>query len=153
MDKLEFAELKSLLVSLHAKVDRLTGGSPQASKPVADVADDADLDGKYGNFAVRRDPNRWTGESMVGRTLSECPPDYLEQLAEFFTWKGNQDLKKGDEKKAAYQFRDAARCRGWADRIRASGQPAAPKPRPAPQPAGNPDADFEDPLVDSDIPF
>jgi hypothetical protein len=89
---------------------------PKAPPP---VADDADLDGEWGAPAVRKDPKRWTGASYVGKKYSECPSDYLLQLAGLLDWQAGKDEEKGDTdslKYAGYKRRDAARARGWAKR-------------------------------------
>jgi hypothetical protein len=94
------------------------------------VADDADLDSQYGNPVIRKDPTKWQGPSYVGRTYSECSPEYLDSLAGLLDWKAGKNAQDPDEKKqkyAAYDRRDAARARGWAARIRAGGGSAAPR--------------------------
>ena len=92
------------------------------------VATDADLDGKYGDPSVRRDPKRWTesgGESMVGRAYSACPVAFLDELAGFLEWAASHPragLSPEDAAKyARYDATDAARARGWAARVRAGG--------------------------------
>jgi len=92
------------------------GGPPQGT-----IAADADLDGAHGNPTVRTDPKRWTGESMVGRTFSDCPADYLDELASLFDWQAGKDEEKGDQR-ARFKRLDASRARGWAARARAKGK-------------------------------
>ena len=82
-----------------------------------------DLDGKYGNPEVRKDPPRWKGMTQVGKTYSQCPPEYLDELASFFEWQATMDDKQGrvDNKgraKSGFRRMDAGRARGWALRIR-----------------------------------
>jgi len=95
-----------------------TGGPPQ-------VAPDSDLDGKYGDPKVILNPRNWTGEPYKGSLMSECPSDFLEQLAlvldEFAAG-------ESDDKKARYKRVDAARARGWARRARKREEPPAPAP-------------------------
>lgn len=119
---------------------RPTAAAP-ASRPATgsaggtggEVATDADLDGKYGNEPVRKDPPKWIkdgGASYVGRRLSECPAEYLDAVASFADWRRGKDEQKGDEqgmKNAGYAARDAARARGHAARIRA-GKTTTPAP-------------------------
>lgn len=82
-----------------------------------------DLDGPHGNPDVKaKDPRDWTGESMKGRKFSECPPDYLDLIAERFDYFAG---KETDEKKAKYSRLDAARARGWAQRIRGGFVPSS----------------------------
>ena len=88
----------------------------QSSKAAPDVAPDALLSGTHGDPIVRaKDPNDWTGDSMKGRQFSECPPAYLDMLADRFDYFAGRET---DEKKAGYNRLDARRARGWAARIR-----------------------------------
>lgn len=112
------ALLKSIDASLKTLIRMQSGGS-QSCPP---VASDADLDGQYGNPEVRaKDPRDWTGEPMKGRRFSECPAAYLDMLAERFDFFAGQET---DAKKAGYCRKDAARARGWAQRIRDGRVPA-----------------------------
>lgn len=80
------------------------------------IAPDHDLDSKYGNPAVRaKDPRDWTGESQLGKPFSECPPAYLELVADRLEYFASQEE---DAKKARYNRLDASRARGWAQRLR-----------------------------------
>lgn len=100
--------LKSLLA--------LQGGIRQTER--------VDLDGQHGNPEIKaKDPRDWTGDSMKGRRFSECPPEYLDLLAERYDYFAQQEQ---DEKKAKYNRLDAARARGWAQRIRGG---FVPEPR------------------------
>lgn len=109
-----------------------TGGAgheaPAKAQPEVtthEVASDADLDGPYGNPDVRFDPKRWKGPSYVGCKMSDCPSDYLECTADFADWLAKKRREEGDEKKAGYAARDAARARGWARRNDGTGKPVA----------------------------
>ena len=87
------------------------------------AANDRDLESNYGNFVVQRDPPRWKGASFIGKRLSECTPEYLDVLADFRLWKADREQERNTEesaKRVIYLRRDAARCRGWAAKIRAS---------------------------------
>lgn len=102
------------------------------------LATDADLDGQWGNPEVKKNPPRWQGDSCVGRRLSECPPEFLDELAAFSDWKAGKDeeaapaLAEEDAAKkrkyAGYARKDAARARGWAARLRAGWKPPEPEP-------------------------
>ncbi len=100
-----------------------------APKP---VASDADLDGQWGDPVVKmKDPRDWTGETMVGKRLSECPADYLELLAsrsDYFAEKNDADGTKDDKgrPKSHWDRKAAALARGWAKRNRTN-----PKPSPS----------------------
>lgn len=101
--------LQSIDASLKVLVSRQGGVTAPAAERV-------DLDGPHGNPTVKaKDPRDWTGEPMKGRNFSECPPDYLDMLAERFDYFAGQEQ---DPKKAKYNRLDAQRARGWAARIR-----------------------------------
>ena len=95
-----------------------------AAKPVGAEATDRDLDGDYGDPIVKaKSPRDWTGEPMLGRKFSECPPEYLELVAERLDYFAEQseaknELASNGKPKAYYSRLDAARARGWAARIR-----------------------------------
>ncbi len=93
---------------------------PKGIAPGA-VASDGDLDSKWGDPVVHKDPPRWTGTaSYAGRKFSVCPPEYLDEVASFLDWKAAKN--DGDpvrDKYAAYDRKDAMRARGWAARHRA----------------------------------
>jgi hypothetical protein len=97
---------------------RAVGGA-QASGSAPAVADAADLDSKYGDPEVKRDPPRWSGAAFAPCRMSECSPEYLDCLASFCEWCADKAREERDAKKEAYKRRDAARARGWAMRIRA----------------------------------
>lgn len=116
----------------NALLERLTGSSlpprprgdavaPVRGTGVApkDIASDEDLDGKYGNPEIRRDPPRWHGDSYAGMPMSEASAEYLEVLADFFDWCARESDKKSElanngELRSKYLRRDASRARGWA---------------------------------------
>lgn len=129
------------------------------------VADDADLDGKYGNPVVKFDPRDWRGESCKGLTMADCPAEFLDLLAgtfEYFAKKAekNGDVTNAGKPVAPYNRRDAARARGWAARNRHRGPAAVLAPESAPAWAADAAAEpinfgaggFEETTVD-DIPF
>lgn len=97
--------------------------SASASKAEGDIATDADLDGKYGDEEIRRDPSSkyWEGESYISRRMSECPADYLDAYAKYKNACAFMNEKEGKEDKAkyvGYDRKSAARARGWAQRLR-----------------------------------
>jgi hypothetical protein len=98
--------------------------------PVAPVADAAELDSKFGDVEVRKNPPRWSGESFVGKRFSECSIEFLEAMASFCDWKAGKDAEKGTadgDKYATYARKDAARARGWI--ARKEGGWKAPEPK------------------------
>ncbi len=143
--------IMSALDVLQGKLDEIRrgGGASQATSPSA--ASDADLDGQYGNPEVKKNPPRWQGESCVGRRYSECPVEFLDEMAGFQSWAaGKEDAKAaaapaGDagkperdtaEKNAWYARQRAGYARGWAARLRAGWKPPGQEPAP---PASNAD--------------
>ncbi len=92
------------------------GNGPAANAP---AASDSDLDGAHGDPVVKaKDPRDWSGEPMRGRKFSECPPAYLDMVADRAEHFARKNAEAGDEKKAGYDRRDARRARGWAARLR-----------------------------------
>lgn len=104
-----------------------------SAKDPKPVATDQELDDpKWGDPEVRKDPPRWKGSPQAPCHMNECPPDYLECLADFFDWQAGKAEEKNectDKGKpiAPYRRADAAKARGWAKRNR-SGRKPAPKP-------------------------
>jgi hypothetical protein len=140
------------LTQLHAEMGRIIAGMGGGASPGGAVASDRDLDSQYGDPEVRFDPKRWTGESWKGAKFSECPPAFLECLAEFFDWSAGKDEASGDPdlvKKAGYRRKDAARARGWARRNASKPQ----QPRQAAGLDGLPDTPTGGGDADDDIPF
>lgn len=121
--KEQLDRIERMLIAIVASFD--AGKARPASTPSPSPT--VDLDSEHGNFTVRKDPPRWKGRSFAGKRLSETEPEYLDTLAGFKDWCAEKDRAAGDEKKAGYAALDAARCRGWADRLRAGWrQPTLP---------------------------
>lgn len=117
---------------IEAKIDRLLGQQSAAAAP--GIAPDSDLDSQWGDEEVKKNPKRWQGESFAGRRMSECPPEFLDCLAEHFDYKAAREaddaasLTDADEaakkkKYSGYSRKSAARARGWAARLRAGWKP------------------------------
>lgn len=136
------AILRDILSTLREIRDSLrTGGgqvgaqSSASSDKGGKVAGDRELDSEWGNPLVRKDPKRWQGGSFVGCTFSECPPEYLDELAGLFDWMADKDEESGNKTPdkpgkpgrptAPYKRSDASRARGWAKRIRDGWKPPA----------------------------
>lgn len=88
------------------------------------VATSYQMDAKWGDPVVRENPRSWTGPSMVGNKFSDCPPEYLDQLAARFDWLAKRDREENhvdslNRPRAPMREKDAALARGWAARIRA----------------------------------
>jgi hypothetical protein len=98
---------------------------PDLSGPVASVgiADERDLDSQWGNEEVRVNPRDWGGESMKGRRMSECTPQFLDMLADTLDYFARKNAASGalttsGKPKADFDRKAAARARGWARRLR-----------------------------------
>jgi hypothetical protein len=137
---------------IEAKLDQLLASKAAParapSNPVAgdlSPAPDSDLDSQYGDFALKKDPPRWKGESFAGVKLSRTTPEYCDAVMSFALWKADKDRQSGDDKKAGYSRREAERALGWKLRLERGHKTAsAPPPRD----------DFGPPPSDDDgIPF
>ena len=92
---------------------------------------DADLDGKYGNPEVRMIPSKWTGPDYKGWKFSDCPAEFLDEMAgmlDAVARKQSQDPAKA--KYSDWSAKDAAKARAWAERHRKNGGPAKGAPMP-----------------------
>lgn len=107
--------LADILKALHGAA---RPGSTSSATPPPSIATDQDLDGQYGNPTVRFDPRDWEGDSQKGKHYSDCPPGFLEMLAKTLDYFAGKNEQNGDERKAGFERKDAARARGWAKRIR-----------------------------------
>ena len=106
-----------------------TGGAIPAQSAGA-VADDADLDGQYGNEKIRKMPSAkyWQGADYTDAVMSDCPADFLKAYAKYKGACAYMTRKNGDPEKlkyAGYDDKSAARALGWA--ARNEGKKAAPK--------------------------
>lgn len=109
--------LKAMLSLAQKRTARVEASQP---KP---IAPDRDLDGQHGDPLIKmKDPRDWTGEPMKGRRFSQCPPEYLDLLADrfdYFAQKAEETNEQYNNKPVAPMKRkDAARARGWAKRMR-----------------------------------
>ena len=85
-----------------------TGTTTYSQKSV----DDSDLDGKYGNPAVRIMAKDWNGPDYTGWNFSDCPAEYLDlhaKMLDAFAKKQAADPVKA--KYADWSAKDAARAR------------------------------------------
>lgn len=143
-------EKLTLLVN-HLGAGKRSGGA--RSRDDAEVATDDELDGRWGNPEVKRDPTAkyWEGESFMGTPFSDCPSDYLEALARYKEASAFMKEKQSPDdetqmKYARYDRRDAKLARGWA--LRNKGRSAAPT-----QPTARSSAPQTLMASDDDIPF
>ena len=113
-----------LLASIDVSLKQLLARASTGASASGPVANDRDLDSQYGNPEVRmKDPRDWSGPTMRGRKFSECPPDYLDMIADrfdYFASKADEAGEKLENGQPASKYKrvDAARARGWAKRIR-----------------------------------
>jgi hypothetical protein len=111
-----------LLQSIDRRLAQLVAVlTPQQS---ASVADDRDLDSKYGDPVLKFSPRDWRGASYKNCKFSECPPELLDLVADsldYFARKSEEQDERTSNGKplAPFKRKDAARARGWAKRIRA----------------------------------
>lgn len=140
--------LEARVAALEAAMAVMTGGSAPSRAPAragsagpgrsGQTSDDRDLDSQYGDPKVFRDPWGWKGRTYKDEPFSRCPADFLEAIASDKDKYGEKLMREGDEIKAGYQFREAARARGWARRSSARGPAALPARddfAPTPQPS------------------
>lgn len=122
-----------------------TGGGSAAGA----VATERELLSKWGDPEVRVQKLRdWTGPSFKGKRYSQCPPEFLDQLADLHDYaarKADEKNEKTDKGQPVADFRrrDARLARGWAQRMR-DGKHTPPPPRQAPRTSGGWGSDDED---------
>lgn len=125
------AVLRSIDGSLKAILAR---GQKSATPAQAEIASEAELDSDYGDPVIKaKDPRTWTGEPQQGKRFSQCPPAYLDQLAERYDFFAAKEDEEGavDAKgrpKSHWSRKDAARARGWAKRLRSGWKPVEEAP-------------------------
>lgn len=135
------SQIRDHLASIDRNIASLVARR-RASEPKP-IASDRDLDGQHGNPVVKFNPRDWTGASCKGRRMSECPAPFLDLLAQTFDYFGDQAEQKNERTNsgkpvADYKRADAARARGWAQRIRDG------KVTQASTNAGEPDSSWAD---------
>lgn len=122
-------EILTTVRALNAKLDAIiTDADVKSGK----LADDADLDGKYGDPTVKFMPRDWTGEDFAGCHMSEMPAELLDRVAASCDYRAEKaerenTLTSGGKPVAPFNRKDAARARGWAKRIRDGKHTPAPR--------------------------
>ena len=100
------------------------------------IANDAELDGQYGDPPVRFAPRGWKGESYKGSKYSQCSAEFLDFLAAAFSSMADREQAEGKmfngKPSHIYSRANAAKARGWSLRIKAGG---GRREEPAPPPA------------------
>lgn len=117
------ASLEARLVKLEARI----ATAPAAKSSAGRVATVEEMDSPRGNPEVRSSPKKWDGVPCKGRRFSDCPPDFLDQLASLCDWMADRDDEagargetdaKGYKLDGKWKRLDAALARGWAKRLR-----------------------------------
>lgn len=112
-------EAIGLLESIDASLKKLV--SMMAAQQRVEITD-GDLDGKYGDPKIRVNPRDWTGDSMKGRTMSECSPEFLDIYAkalDYFAQRAEANNETYNGQPTAPRDREhAAKARAWAKRKR-----------------------------------
>jgi hypothetical protein len=109
-----------------------TPSPARSGKPPIEVATDEELNGRWGNPAVFKDPPRWEGQPYEGVQFSACPPEYLENLASFLEWRAQKEDEQDKRDKqgrprSSWSRKEAKLARGWADRLRRNAVKPAPQ--------------------------
>lgn len=86
-------------------------------------ASEREMSGPYADPKVKFPLRDWRGQDFVGKTFSQCSPEYLDALAENLAYK-SANPKEGKEKYAKLDGADSRRARTWARRLRAGWKPA-----------------------------
>lgn len=105
-----------------ARLDELALGGDAPARPAAVEPLPVDLDGPRGNPEVRFIPKRWEGKNYKGFTFSDTEPSFLLMLAETFDYFARKEDEEGQTDKngapkSKWTRLDAARARGWAERL------------------------------------
>jgi hypothetical protein len=157
-ERTEIANLFGVIAQAAGRIAVLMGGKVPSDTGGGDASPDSELDSKFGNEQIKRDPKRWTGRPHAPCLMSECEPEFLECYAEFKDWTASKNDEKAAgngpdgasaAKYAGYDRKSARRARGWRRRILAGWKPAERNDSPpdlGTQPSG--DA-FEDSPFDA----
>jgi hypothetical protein len=131
-------DILAVLRSIDATLKSMSRAAPVGPAQKA-IAPDSDLDSQWGDEEIKFNPRDWSGQSCKGLKMSQCPAEFLEELAkvcDYFAVK-NEGVKTDSGKpKSDYDKRTAARARGWARRVRDGKVPVAA--------AAGPDSEWPD---------
>jgi hypothetical protein len=118
------------LESIDRSLDALVGLARKAAGvTVSDGgpvhAGDTELDLPDADEPIKFRPRDWTGPDLKGQKMSQCPPEFLDLLAQAFDYFAKKNDEQGavdakNRPKSFYDKRSAARARGWAARLRAT---------------------------------
>ena len=126
------ALLRRIATATEKLVQLMQRDAPASKQVDGECAPDSDLDGQYGDPEIKKDPPRWQGRRYAPCRMSDTCPEYLDALASFFDWQAGKDDQAGKttgngKPSSSYKRRDAARARGWAQRLRAGWKPSRPQ--------------------------
>jgi len=108
---------------LEARISKLEKAAMAASIKAAvdEVFPFVKLDEEWADKQIKIQPRSWKGESMVGKKMSECPSDFLQELASYLQYMGSRDRMSPTPKCNAngkpyweYTLFDAKLARTWA---------------------------------------
>jgi len=74
----------TLLRSIDASLKQLLREMRAAKPP--ELATDQELDGPHGNEIVKFIPRDWSGPDCKGSRMSDCPAEFLDQLADAYAY-------------------------------------------------------------------
>lgn len=131
------ATMKELLALSKTKraAQPVPKGTPMGDTEWMGAVQNFNFEDKYADPIIKaKDPRDWSGPTMLGRHLSECPPEYLDALAaryDYFVSQSNATNVYGKtpeeiaeiDKKTNYNKLDAAKARAWAARLRSGYKP------------------------------
>lgn len=135
----------TLLRSIDASLKQLLREMRAAKPP--EMATDQELDGPHGNEIVKFLPRDWNGQDCKGSRMSDCPAEFLDQLADayaYFARKNDEHDAKTDTGvlKSIYDRRSERRARAWAARLRNGWAPSAETGFPSDAPMADEDLSF-----------
>lgn len=133
-------ESLALLRSIDASLKTLVANArpPQGAAPAKNagaVATDREMSGRFGDPQIRFNPNTWPRDQgdFVGKTMSQCPPEFLTAYAVAKESMGQKADREGTvanngKPKGDYDRLDARVARGWAQRNqgKTTARPSAP---------------------------
>lgn len=123
MTTMTTSEIHDMMRRLEQKLDEVHKLLRAMPTPTVEykqlTSDDADLDSKYGNPKVKFMAKNWKGQDVTGWSFSDCPPEYLDMHAHMLDYFAKKDSANPEKAKdAIWRAKDAARARGWAERLR-----------------------------------
>ena len=123
------ATIEDRLTALETKIAAMEARPASPVKVSVTVADDSDLDGQWGDPTIKYGLKEkyWPTQpdTHIDKRFSECGPAYLGAMAKYLRACAYIARRDGDETKASYKERDAARAEGWRRRNEAKKAPSS----------------------------